>query len=72
MQALQDLPVMILVSADLSRPEVGPGRWHFAQRTTMSVPETAMHQDNSTVSWKHKIRTSRQVFAMQLEAQPPS
>ena len=62
---------MIPVSADLGRPEVGPGCWHFAQRTTMSVPETAMHQDNSAVSWKQKIRTSRQVLAMQPEAQAP-
>ena len=58
-QLAPDFLVTLLVARDLGCPEGGVGLWNGVLAATLvTVPETAVHEYNSTVFWKDNIRFS--------------
>lgn len=57
------------VRCDLRRPEVGPRRGKTEERTLMSMPEAAVHENYGLVAREGQVRPAGQFWRMEPEAQ---
>lgn len=59
-----------LIAGNLRPPEIDSGLRELAVSAAMAVPEAAMHEDGEAMPWKHDIRLSGQVLAVETKAIP--
>lgn len=62
--------IPLLIPPDFRSPEFCPCGRHSEQMAIMTVPETAMHENDSMVPGKHDVGPARQFRRMQAVAQP--
>ena len=62
-------PVAVCVLGDLLPPELLSGLRPFEHRAVVGVPETPMHEEHRSIFREHKVRASRQLFAVKAKPQ---
>lgn len=57
--------IAVDIPANLGSPKFTPRRWPFKKRTVMAMPEAAIHKNDDLPFWKHDVRLSGKILAMQ-------
>jgi hypothetical protein len=71
LEARQSNTVAFHVPADFPPPELFAGLWPSEHRAVVRMPETAMHENYSSVFREHKVRPTRQVLTVEAKTKTP-